>query len=72
MTNNFSNNLKILRKKNKLTQEDLASCLNLSSKTISSWEKGRSEPKIDMLLKLSDYFNVTLDALIKGMDEWKW
>ena len=71
MTNNFSNNLKILRKKNKLTQEDLASCLNLSSKTISSWEKGRSEPKIDMLLKLSDYFNVTLDALIKGMEEQK-
>lgn len=69
MTNNFSNNLKILRKKNKLTQEDLASCLDISSKTISSWEKGRSEPKIDMLLKLSDYFNVTLDALIKGMEE---
>lgn len=65
MTNNFSNNLKALRKKNKSSQDDLANYLNISSKTISSWEKGRSEPKIDMLLKLSDYFNVTLDELIK-------
>lgn len=69
MTNNFSNNLKVLRKEYKLSQDDLASHLNLSSKTISSWEKGRSEPKINMLLKLSDYFNVTLDELIKGMEE---
>ena len=69
MTNNFSNNLKILRKENKLSQHDLASYLNISSKTISSWEKRRSEPKIDMLLKLCDYFHVTLDGLIKGMEE---
>ena len=65
MTNNFPDNLKILRKKNKLTQEDLASCLNISPKTISSWEKGRSEPKIDFLIRLSDYFNVSIDELIK-------
>lgn len=71
MTNNFSNNLKVLRKEYKLSQDDLASYLNLSSKTISSWEKGRSEPKIDMLLKLSNYFNVTLDELIKETEEQK-
>jgi len=69
MTNNFSNNLKALRKENKLSQNDLASYLNISYKTISSWEKGRSEPKIDMLLKLADYFHVTLDELVKGMEE---
>lgn len=64
MTNNFTNNLKILRKKNKLTQDELGELLSVSGKTVSSWEKGRSEPKIDILIRLSDYFNVTIDELI--------
>lgn len=64
MTNNFTNNLKILRKKNKLTQDELGELLSVSGKTVSSWEKGRSEPKIDFLIRLSDYFNVSIDELI--------
>lgn len=64
--NNLSEILKELRIQHKLKQSDLGELLKVSDKTISSWEKDRSEPKIDQLLELSKYFNVSIDYLIKG------
>lgn len=47
----FSKKIKICRQKNKLTQEKFAQSLNVSRKTISGWENGRSFPDITTLIK---------------------
>jgi len=53
-----------LRKLNKLTQEQVAKHLNMSQSTYQHYENGRSEPSIETLCKLADYYNVSLDYLI--------
>lgn len=45
----FAENLKYLRKLNKIDQNKLASALNVSAKTISHWETGYTEPSIARL-----------------------
>ena len=60
----FSENLKNLRKANKLDQNKLANAINVSSKTISHWETGYTEPSINQLIMLANYFDVTIDDLV--------
>lgn len=55
-----------LRIRNHMTQDALASILCVSGKTISSWERGRTEPDIRSVVKLSALFGVSLDALMIG------
>lgn len=62
----FSQKFTQLRKKNNLTQESLASKLAVSRKTISNWEHGRNFPDIETLIKISIFFNVSLDSLLKN------
>jgi transcriptional regulator with XRE-family HTH domain len=57
-------NLKILRKKNKITQAQLAERLNYSDKAVSKWEKGESLPPIDIFYKLSRMYKVSLDSIV--------
>lgn len=47
------------------TQEEVANALHVSRQTISSWENERSYPDISSLLNLSDYYNLSLDRLLK-------
>lgn len=58
--------LKKYRTERKWTQKELASIINVSDKTISSWENNRSYPDIAMLVSLSNTFNISLDEFIKG------
>lgn len=51
---NFSANLKDIRVSRNLTQKDLAEIINVSDRTVSSWEAGRTEPSLDMVDKLSE------------------
>ena len=60
----FSMRLTLLRKASTLTQEDLAFKINVSRQAVASWEIGRSEPSLDILLKLSDFFMVSTDYLL--------
>ena len=55
-----------LRKDKGLSQEQLAEELYLTRQTISKWELNQSTPDVDYLAKLSNYFGVTTDYLIKG------
>ena len=55
-----------LRKANGYTQEELGELLNVSNKTISSWENGNSSPDLSLLPIIADLFNVTCDELIRG------
>ncbi len=64
MNNNFKNNLKSLRKENKITQQDLAKALHITLKTISHWETGYTEPSISQILELADFFHVDLEDLL--------
>ena len=56
--------LKELRTMKGLGQKELADALGTTSKTISHWETGYSEPSILQLIMLADYFEVTLDDLV--------
>ena len=58
--------LKSIRKQRKLSQQKVAMELNISREALSHYENGRREPSIGMLIKMSDYFNVTIDYLIRG------
>lgn len=64
--NSIGQIIKELRKRNGLTQSKLAEIIHVSDKTISKWELGLSVPESDILVKLSEYFNVSVEDLIKG------
>lgn len=55
-----------MRKKNGMTQSDLASKLNVTNQAISKWENGRGIPDVEMLKCLSEVFNVNIDELLDG------
>ena len=56
--------LKELRKKKGISQLRLATDLNTTQNTISRYETGEREPGIDELIKIADYFNVSVDYLL--------
>ena len=58
--------LKEIRQKKKLTQLKVAFDLNISREALSYYENGERNPDIQTLLALSDYFNVSIDYLIRG------
>ncbi len=63
--------LKELRKKKGLSQLRLATDLNTTQNTISRYETGEREPGIAELIKIADYFNVSVDYLIGHTDSPK-
>ncbi|HAT4274449.1 TPA: helix-turn-helix transcriptional regulator, partial [Clostridium perfringens] len=60
----FPNNLKTLRKLNLLSQSELSKLLGISRSSLSFYESGESEPTLNVLIKISKFFNVSLDYLI--------
>ena len=62
--------LKEIRKKKRLSQLKVAMDLSISREVISYYENGKRSPDVDMLLTLSNYFNVSIDYLIRG-EEFK-
>ncbi|MBR0213978.1 MAG: helix-turn-helix transcriptional regulator [Solobacterium sp.] len=46
------------------TQEEIAAVAGVSRQTVSNWETGRSLPDIISLLKLSEYYGISVDVLI--------
>lgn len=64
-------NLKKLRNNHNLTQQDLSLQLNISQQVYSRYEKGSREPDFETLIKIADYFNVSLDYLLGRIDENK-
>jgi transcriptional regulator with XRE-family HTH domain len=60
----FNEQLTKLRKRNNITQIELANLMNVKQYVISSWETGRSEPNISQIIKLSDIFKISTDYLL--------
>lgn len=68
MTVSVANKLVELRKKNGLSQEELASRLGLSRQAISKWERAEASPDTDNLIQLARLYGVSLDALLLDGD----
>ncbi|KRK92156.1 hypothetical protein FC99_GL000859 [Levilactobacillus koreensis JCM 16448] len=61
----FGERIRHARQHQNLTQETVAAELHVTRQTISSWERGKSYPDIDSLIRLSDYYQLSLDTLLK-------
>lgn len=64
----FAQRVKQLRKNKHLTGEQLGNILGITKTGISYWENGRSVPDNEMLLKLADFFDVSIDYLLGKTD----
>ena len=64
----FEKNLNLIRKRNGMTQEDLALTIGVSRQTIYAWEAGLNSPNISMLKKVASALEVSIDELINGYD----
>ncbi len=58
--------LRAIRKKKGLNQLKVAMDLSISREALSYYETGKRSPDVEMLLRLSDYFGVSIDYLIRG------
>ncbi len=60
----FARILQDLREDKDISRKDLAMVLNISVSTLGMYEQGRREPNIDMLIKIANYFDVSIDFLV--------
>ena len=65
----FSERLGALRRAKGMSQEDLAEKMGVSRQAVQKWESGASTPEIENLVRLGDFFEVSLDYLIKGQEQ---
>ena len=65
---NLSDRIQYLRKMRGISQEGLADQLGVSRQAVSKWESEQSMPDLDKIISMSDYFEVTTDYLLKGME----
>lgn len=60
--------LRLIRKRKKYSQQKVAMDLNISREAISYYENGKRSPDIEMLRRLSLYFNTSIDFLVNGKE----
>lgn len=63
---NLAQNITLLRKRNNVTQEQLAQALNISPQAVSKWETNTSQPDTQTLPLIAEYFHVSIDYLFYG------
>ena len=63
---NIGEQINNLRKQHDLSQDDFVNLFNVSRQTISNWENGKSYPDLEMIIKVSDYFKISIDELLKN------
>lgn len=61
---NIGNTIAEVRNNLSLTQDEVATALGISNKTLSKWENGMSEPNLTMLTRLAEYYNVSTDYIL--------
>lgn len=65
---NISDRIQALRKTKGVSQEELADALGVSRQAVSKWESEQSAPELDKIISMSDYFGVTTDYILKGIE----
>lgn len=64
---NVGENIKKMRKKLKITQDELAEKLSVTRQAVSNWENGKTEPDIETLTKMAQIFDISIDELVDGI-----
>jgi putative transcriptional regulator len=62
------NNLRVLRAMRNITQEDLASRVNVTRQTILAIEKGKYNPSLELAFKIAKYFDTTIEEVFLYKD----
>lgn len=62
-------NLTRIREERGLTQKELGRLIGVAEATISNYENGKREPKLDKLVALADALNVSIDELVRGKEK---
>ncbi len=65
---NIADRIQNLRKAKGISQEELADKIGVSRQAVSKWESEQSTPDIEKIIIMSDYFEVTTDYLLKGIE----
>ena len=65
---NMADRIQHLRKSKGISQEELADKVGVSRQAVSKWESKQSTPDIEKVILLSDFFDVTTDYLLKGIE----
>lgn len=60
----LSDNLRFLRKRHKITQDTISEILNISRQAYSNYERNERMPDLDILLRLSQFYHITIDDLV--------
>lgn len=61
----FQSNIKFLRKRSRLTQDEVAADLGMKRPTLSGYENGVAQPTVKVLIAFSQYYHVSVDTLLK-------
>ena len=69
---NISSNLKYLRKKNSLTQQQFADLMEIKRASVGAYEEDRAEPKYELLKKIAEYYDLSMDELANDTIDDKW
>ena len=62
---NIGNQILTIRKEKQLTQEVFGRLFHVTRQTVSNWENGKSYPELQILVSISDQFDISLDTLLK-------
>ena len=65
---NMADRIQYLRKTNGISQEELADKVGVSRQAVSKWESEQSLPDLEKIITMSDYFGVTTDYILKGIE----
>lgn len=69
---NISSNLKFLRKRSKLTQQQFADVMGIKRASVGAYEEDRAEPKYELLKKIAEYYDLSMDELANDQIDEKW
>lgn len=64
----WNERLKEIRKQKNMNQKEFAELFGVNQKMISNYETGRNEPSIELLIKIADYFKISIDYLVGRYD----
>ena len=65
---NVADRIQNLRKAKGISQEQLAEAIGVSRQSVSKWESEQANPDLDKVVLMSDYFDVTTDYILKGIE----
>ena len=68
----ISTNIRFLRKKNNLTQQEFADAIGIKRSMIGAYEEDRASPKMDNMKAIANYFGISVDELVSERITDKW